>query len=78
MFQLDRWEQFSQTQLHMVEHHSGLVGFQTLPVASAQATQLVLAGLLPPAQAQGYTLNAAKNGATSAAADAPLGQGITS
>jgi outer membrane receptor protein involved in Fe transport len=36
--------------------------FQTLPVASAQATQLVLAGLLPPAQAQGYTLNMAKNG----------------
>jgi outer membrane receptor protein involved in Fe transport len=36
--------------------------FQTLPVASAQATQLVLAGLLPPAQAQGYTLNMAKDG----------------
>jgi len=36
--------------------------FQTLPVASAQATQLVLAGLLPPAQAQGFTLNMAKNG----------------
>jgi outer membrane receptor protein involved in Fe transport len=36
--------------------------FQTLPVASAQATQLVMAGLLPPASAQGYTLNMAKNG----------------
>ena len=36
--------------------------FQTLPVAQAQATQLVLAGLLPPAQAQGFTLNMAKDG----------------
>ena len=45
---------------------------QTLPVAQAQATQLVLAGLLPPSQAQGYTLNAAKNGGK-AAADASIG-----
>lgn len=46
--------------------------FQTLPVASAQATQLVLAGLLPPAQAQGFVLNTAKNGGK-AAADASIG-----
>jgi outer membrane receptor protein involved in Fe transport len=41
--------------------------FTTLPTASAQATQLVLAGLLPPAQAQGYVLNSAATAATQAA-----------
>jgi outer membrane receptor protein involved in Fe transport len=46
--------------------------FQTLPVAQAQATQLVLAGLLPPADAQGFTLNMAKNGGV-ANANASIG-----
>ena len=50
--------------------------FQTLPVASAQATQLVLAGLLPPAQAQGYVLNTAATAATNTAKGAcALGAG---
>ena len=41
--------------------------FQALPGAQAQATQLVLAGLLPPAQAQGYVLNSAATAATNTA-----------
>ena len=49
--------------------------FQTLPVASAQATQLVLAGLFLQLKRKALYLNTAKNGAK-AAAHAALDQDI--
>ena len=49
--------------------------FQTLPVASAQATAAVMAGAIPASAALGYTLQLAANGAmgaSNAAAGGPL------